>query len=110
MLAAIIDFKSTLVHMMYGAKIDLDTSPLPNSNPDFDSPDLRLQVLLNIVFGTLGAIALLIIVISGLRYILASGDPARMSQAKNGIVYALVGLTISLAGFSIVTFVVKGLQ
>lgn len=92
------------------AEIPLDTSPLPNNNPGFDAGSMHLQVVLNIAFGTLGSIALLIIVISGLRYILAGGDPQKMSQAKNGIIYALVGLAIILSAFTIVTLVAKGLQ
>jgi hypothetical protein len=63
---------------------------------------------LQIVFGTMGAVALLVIVISGLRYVLAAGDPGKMSQAKMAILYALIGLAISLAAFSLVAFVVKG--
>lgn len=90
--------------------IELDTSPLPNNDPKLDAGTLHIQVVLNIVFGTLGAIALLVIIISGLRYMLANGDPGKMSQAKNTIIYALVGLAVALSGFTIVTLVVKGLR
>lgn len=86
----------------------LDPGALPNTGND-DPAAGAVQTILQIVFGISGAIALLIIVISGLRYVLSTGDPGKMSQAKNAIVYALVGLAIALSGFSIVTFVVKGL-
>ena len=65
--------------------------------------------ILSIVFSIIGALALLVIVISGLRYILATGDPQKTAKAKEGIVYALVGLAVALMAQAIVVFVVKRL-
>lgn len=85
----------------------LDLGPLPNRG---DDPALyNIETAVQIVLAVMGSVAVLIIVISGLRYILASGDPGKMAQAKNAIIYALVGLAVLLSAFSIVTFVVKGL-
>ncbi len=88
--------------------VNLDTSSLPNSSGTGDAPTNFLGVILQIVFGTTGAIALLVIVISGFRYIIASGDPGAVAKARSTILYAIVGLAVALAGFSIVTFIVKG--
>ncbi len=87
---------------------DIDYTTLPNTGATGDVAKDSIPEILRIVFGISGSIALLIIVISGLRYILASGDPARMAQAKKGILYAVLGLVIALSGYSIVTFVVRG--
>ncbi len=87
--------------------VGLDTNNLPNSGGS-DAPQSMLSTVLVIVFSTLGAVSLLMVVLSGLRYTMSAGDPQKMSQAKNAIIYALVGLAIALSGFSIVTFVVKG--
>jgi hypothetical protein len=86
----------------------VDATPLPNSGATGDVAQGAVSTVLQILFGTLGSIALLIIVVSGLRYILAAGDPTATAQAKNTILYAVVGLAVSLAAFSIVTFVIKG--
>ena len=77
--------------------------PTPDANQSF------LETVLSIVFGIIGALSLLIITVSGLRYITADGDPQRISQAKNGIIYSLVGLVIALAAQAIVSFVVNRL-
>lgn len=69
----------------------------------------ELKIILGIVFGIVGALSLLIITVSGFRYVLSAGDPQTMSKAKNGIVYALVGLVIALAAEAIVAFVVDKL-
>jgi hypothetical protein len=64
-----------------------------------------VKKIVAIVFEIVGALALLMIVISGLRYVLSAGDPQRISKAKDGILYALVGLAIALAAEAIVAFV-----
>jgi hypothetical protein len=66
-----------------------------------------LKDVLSIVFEIVGALALLMIVVSGLRYVLAAGDPQKISKAKRGIIYALVGLAIAIFAQAIVSFVVK---
>lgn len=88
--------------------VNLDTSSLPNSGTAGDAPTKFLGVILQIVFGTTGAIALLIVVISGFRYVIASGDPGAVAKARSTIIYALIGLAVAMAAFSIVTLVVKG--
>ncbi len=78
--------------------------------PKAQANQASIDNILSIVFSITGSIALLMIVIGGLRYVLAHGDPSAVSQAKNTIIYALVGLVVSLMAFSIVTFVVKGVS
>ncbi|HUB93094.1 MAG TPA: hypothetical protein VMB52_01180 [Verrucomicrobiae bacterium] len=76
---------------------------LPNPNTDNTIP-----TVLDIVFSIAASVALLMVVINGFRYIIARGDPGQTASAKNGILYALVGLAVIMAAYSIVAFVVKG--
>lgn len=85
----------------YFAKL---ANPLPQV-----STDNRLQAIFNTVLAVTAAIAVLIIVLAGFRYILSQGDPNQVSQAKNAILYALVGLVVIAFAFAIVNFVVGGL-
>jgi type IV secretion system pilin len=64
---------------------------------------------LEIVFSITGAISLLVVVIAGLTFITSQGDPQKVSQAKNAIVYASAGLIISILAVSIVGFVIGNL-
>ncbi len=68
-----------------------------------------IKKVLDIVFSVIGALALLMITASGLRYILAGGDQQKVAKAKNGIIYSLVGLLIAISAEAIVSFVVKRL-
>lgn len=70
----------------------------------------NVESIMTIIFQIAGAVALLVIVIAGLRYTFSQGDPSATAKAKNAIIYALVGLVISLLGFSIVRFVVRGVS
>lgn len=67
-----------------------------------------VTTVLGVVFAVTAAIALLMIVIAGFRFVIASGDSEDMARARMTIIYAVVGLLVSMAAFSIVTFVIKG--
>jgi len=85
----------------------LSTDIQPNGLPTTSANTNELQQVLQIVFGIIGALAFLMIVVSGLRYVLSAGNPDRTSRAKNGIIYALVGMVIALLAEALVTYVVK---
>lgn len=62
---------------------------------------------LQVVFAVFAALAVLMIAISAFRIILSRGNPQDVSKARDSIVFAIIGLVISMAAFSIVTFVVE---
>jgi len=93
----------TLLHLK--AALPIDVSPLPQPS---DSGNNLLPHVLNTVFAIAASIAVLMVVIGGFRYIVANGDPGATTSAKNSIIYALVGLVVVMAAYSIVAFVVKG--
>ena len=74
--------------------------------PQAPANQSELAIILGIIFGLLGALALLMIVVSGLRYIVSAGDAQTAAKAKNGILYSCVGLVIAIAAEVIVQFVV----
>lgn len=65
---------------------------------------------LRLVFGLLGGIALIIVTLAGFKYVLSQGNPQETAKAKNTILYALVGLVVAITAFSIVTFVMDGID
>lgn len=92
---------------MSGATLDeltsLDITPVKESGANADQSTIDRVV--NIVFSLAGGLALLFTVIGGLRFILSSGDPQNTARAKNTIIYALVGLIVTMFAFAIVKFV-----
>ena len=61
------------------------------------------------VIGVVASVSLLIITIAALKYATSRGDAQAVAQAKNAIIYALVGLVVCMVAFAIVTFVVNGI-
>ncbi|MEI8338696.1 MAG: pilin [bacterium] len=80
-----------------------NTDTLPKNN--LGNSDL--QNVLSIVFGVAAVIAVLMIVIAGFRFIVGQGNPEETSKAKNTILYAIIGLFVSLSAQAIVAFVLK---
>ncbi len=87
---------------MHGfAESSISLAPLPMVSTDGS----EFSTILSILFATLGAICLLVVVIAGFRYIISRGDPQQIARSKDTIIYALVGLVIAVLAFTIVDFV-----
>ncbi len=63
--------------------------------------------ILNVIVGVVGVIAVAVIIIGGIFYAISQGDAAKITRAKNTILYGVVGLVISLLAFAIVNFVLS---
>ncbi len=59
----------------------------------------------NVMLFIVGAISVIMIIIGGLRYVLSGGDSANVSAAKNTILYAIVGIIVSLLAYAAVNFI-----
>lgn len=65
-----------------------------------------IQTGLQLVFGVIGAVAIIFIIISALRLIVSGGDPQAVAKTRQSIIYAAVGLVIVVSAELIVTFVI----
>lgn len=59
----------------------------------------------NVLIFIIGAIAVLMIIIGGMRYVLSAGDQSATTSAKNTILYAVIGLVVAFMAYAIVNFV-----
>lgn len=81
----------------------------PTGIPDIQATPSLITNVLQLVFGLAGAVALLIVTFAGTKYVLSQGDPQKVAKAKETIIYALVGLVITILAYSIVSFIVTRL-
>lgn len=65
----------------------------------------NLQHGLQAVFATLAVVAVLFVVISGLKFVAAQGDPQAIAKARQTIIYAVIGLVICISAEAIVSLV-----
>ena len=80
-----------------------------NSNEEREL-QIRTQNILNTIYTWIGIIAVIVIVIGGVRYMTSSGEPDRIKGAKNTIMYAIIGLVVTLAAFAITNLVIGALE
>lgn len=63
----------------------------------------------NTILYVVGIISVVMLVWGGLRYIISGGDSKKVTDAKNTILYAIIGLIISILAFAIVNFVLNAM-
>lgn len=68
-----------------------------------------ITMISNIVFSIIGSLSTVFIVVGGLRYTISAGSPEQIQKAKNTILYAVVGLLVSVFAFTLVNFVIFNL-
>lgn len=74
---------------------------------DANTEDLsnNLKTIVNILLFVLGAIAVIMIVIGGIRYTTSNGDAGSIKSAKDTVLYSVVGLIVAILAYAIVNFV-----
>ncbi len=73
------------------------------------TPGSLIKNIVNILLFILGAIAVIMIIIGGLRYTTSNGDASHVKAAKDTILYAVIGLVVALLAYAIVNFVVTNI-
>jgi len=75
------------------------------------SSQSSLQGIIRFVVQTLswilGIAAVIMVILSGFKYITAAGDSGKITSAKNTLIYALIGLVVAALAQFMVTFVLK---
>ncbi|HUC20195.1 MAG TPA: pilin [Candidatus Polarisedimenticolaceae bacterium] len=64
-----------------------------------------VMAVTNTLIYVAGAVAVVIIITAGIRYITSAGDAARVKASKDTLLYAVVGLIVVILAYAIVNFV-----
>ena len=89
--------KSTVGDTVHGGGCGSDTSTDTGGTGQLKSIFARIVNIFSII---VGAIAIIMVIYGGFRYITSGGDSGRVGNAKNTLIYALIGLVIvALAQF-----------
>jgi hypothetical protein len=73
--------------------------------PNVQASSASLGQLTQIFFGVISAVAVLMIVIAGLRFVTAQGNPQEVAKARSTIIFSLTGLVVALIAEAIVSLV-----
>lgn len=78
------------------------------TNPLTGTDGILLKVARLVSFIT-GVASVIVIILSGFKYVTANGDSNSVNSAKNTLLYAVIGLVLSLLAQGIVLFVINRL-
>lgn len=70
----------------------------------------NVQNILSTVFVWMGIISVIVIIIGGIKYMTSQGDPGKVKSAKDTILYAIIGLVVSVLAYAIVNFILRAVS
>lgn len=79
---------------------------VPPNIIDQDLDNKTVQNVFNIVLGLAGAVAVAFVVFGGVKYMLSQGEPQQTKQARDTILYAVIGIVVVAAAFFLINFVI----
>lgn len=91
-----------------GRAMAIDSSMVNNITPDGMPTDLTTVVknISNTALSIISVIAVVMLIYGGFRYVVSGGDQKKVTDAKNTILYAIIGLIVAFLALAIVNFVI----
>lgn len=80
------------------------------ANQSGPTVDRTVGLVVNILSFVVGVAAVIMIIIGGFKYIIASGDSGNIKSAKDTILYAIIGLVIVALAQVVVRFVLNNVS
>ena len=71
-----------------------------------DSVSSTAKSLINLSLQAIGIVAVIMIIISGFKFITANGDMGKVTSARQTLLYSVIGIAVALLAWSIVNFIV----
>lgn len=75
--------------------------------PNVSLTGASVRDIISIVASILGFIAVIVIIIAAIKFITSQGEPQKVANARNTIIYAAIGLVVSILAHVIVNFVIE---
>jgi hypothetical protein len=73
---------------------------------DLFGNDGMVSTIINVLLFVVGILSVVMLIYGGIKYSISAGDAAKVTSAKNTIMYAIVGLVVAILAYAIVNFVV----
>ena len=68
------------------------------------------ETVVNAILFIIGAVAVIMLVYGGFRYVTSGGDSSAVTSAKNTILYAVIGIVVALLAYAILDYVLSVFQ
>jgi hypothetical protein len=77
------------------------------SHCDSSGVSSLLSTIVGILSYVVGAVAILMVIVSGFKYITSGGDSAKVGNAKNTLIYAVIGVAVAALAQLMVHYVLS---
>lgn len=67
------------------------------------------EIVANIMLTLISAVAVIMLIIGGLRYVVSGGDSSAIEGAKNTILYAIIGIVVAFLAYAAINFLTEQL-
>lgn len=75
-----------------------------NTSPLFGNGSI-VNTVINVMLFIVGILCVIMIIYSGIRYVISRGQDTEVKNAKNTLLYAIVGLIIAMIAYALVNWV-----
>ena len=70
-------------------------------------PNTLVKNFVNVFLWVVGILSVVMLIWGGVRYTTSAGDSNKVTAAKNTVMYAVIGLVVSILAYAIVNFVLN---
>lgn len=79
------------------------------ANEDLFGDGSIFTTIVNLLLFIIGAVAVIMLIIGGIRYTLSGGKDTEVQAAKNTILYAIIGIVVAFIAYAVVNWVLTSL-
>lgn len=91
-----------------GTKDQIKKGIIEVGGADASAPaESLIKKIINGMLFLVGVLSVVMIIYGGIQFVLSVGNSTKVTNARNTILYAVVGLIVSIMAYAIVNFVVK---
>lgn len=90
-----------------GSAISDGIKSIDGGDANTDDLPAQIKTITNVLLFILGAIAVIMLIIGGIKYTTSNGDPQSVKSAKDTILYSVIGIVVAILAYAIVSWVVE---
>jgi cytochrome bd-type quinol oxidase subunit 2 len=83
----------------------LDPGQLPSSVSSGPTLPELINNVVGILFFVVGVASVIVLIVAGIMFVVSAGNEKQTKQARDAILYAVIGLIVSAAAFAITSFI-----
>jgi len=73
-------------------------------------PDGIITKIISTIMFLIGVLSVIMLIYGGIRYTISAGDATAIANAKNTILYAIVGMIVATLAYALVAFVLNAIK